>query len=134
MYKGELARTKSFFRFAGIRGYISGDYRVFSLHIPDHFTFQPQAIEKLMKKLVSLYETKEDDMSRSAIGLVLKSVAKAKIEHIKDNEELLAPTVFLAMHAPKDDGQLTQPSFTRITGSFFVRSTTRLIYVACDRS
>lgn len=72
-----------------------------------HFIpFQAQSIEKLMKKLVSLYETKEDDASRSAIALVLKSVAKAKIEHIKDNEALLAPAVFLAMHAPKDDGKL----------------------------
>lgn len=58
-----------------------------------------------MKKLVTLYETKEDDMSRSAVALVLKSIAKAKIEHIKDNEEVLAPMVFLAMHGPKDDGK-----------------------------
>lgn len=58
-----------------------------------------------MKKLVNLYETKEDDASRSAIALTLKSVAKAKIEHIKDNEEILAPVVFLAMHAPKENGK-----------------------------
>ncbi|XP_060801096.1 proteasome-associated protein ECM29 homolog [Amyelois transitella] len=62
-----------------------------------------QSAEKLMKKLVGLYETKEDEASRSAIALTLKSVAKAKIEHIKDNEEILAPVVFLAMHAPKDN-------------------------------
>ncbi|XP_053602483.1 proteasome adapter and scaffold protein ECM29 isoform X2 [Plodia interpunctella] len=62
-----------------------------------------QSAEKLMKKLVALYETKEDDASRSAIALTLKSVAKAKIEHVKDNEEVLAPVVFLAMHAPKDN-------------------------------
>lgn len=59
-----------------------------------------------MKKLINLYETKEDDTSRSAIALVLKAVAKAKIEHIKDNENILAPVVFLAMHGLKDDGEL----------------------------
>ncbi|CAH2075093.1 unnamed protein product, partial [Iphiclides podalirius] len=64
-----------------------------------------QSIEKLMKKLINLYETKEDEISRSAIALVLKAVAKAKIDHIKDNEEILAPLVFLAMHAPKDEGE-----------------------------
>lgn len=58
-----------------------------------------------MKKLVNLYETKEDDASRSAVALTLKAVAKAKIEHIKDNEETLVPVVFLAMHASKEDGQ-----------------------------
>lgn len=58
-----------------------------------------------MKKLVTLYETKEDDMSRSAIALCLKSISKAKIEHIKDNEDVLAPMVFLAMHGPKDEGE-----------------------------
>lgn len=57
-----------------------------------------------MKKLRNLYETKEDDLTRSIIALVLKSVAKAKIEHIKDNERIIAPIVFLAMHAPKDNG------------------------------
>lgn len=57
-----------------------------------------------MKKLVSLYESKEEEAARSAIALTLKAVAKAKIEHIKDNEEVLAPVIFLAMHAPKDDG------------------------------
>lgn len=58
-----------------------------------------------MKKLITLYETKEDDMSRSAIALCLKSISKAKIEHVKDNEVILAPMVFLAMHGPKDDGE-----------------------------
>lgn len=58
-----------------------------------------------MKKLVNIYETKEDDMSRSAVALTLKAIAKAKIEHIKDNENILAPMVFLAMHGPKDDGE-----------------------------
>ncbi|XP_052738355.1 proteasome-associated protein ECM29 homolog [Bicyclus anynana] len=75
---------------------------------------KPQSIEKLMKKLVTLYETKEDDASRSAIALTLKSVAKAKIEHIKDNEEILAPVVFLAMHAPKDDDSTTVETFEEI--------------------
>ncbi|CAH0749868.1 unnamed protein product [Diatraea saccharalis] len=64
---------------------------------------KPQSVEKLMKKLVNLYETKEDDLSRSAVALTLKAVAKAKIEHIKDNEDILAPMVFLAMHGLKDD-------------------------------
>ena len=67
--------------------------------------FQVQSAEKLMKKLVTLYETREDDISRSAIALCLKSISKAKIEHIKDNETILAPMVFLAMHGPKDDGK-----------------------------
>ncbi|KAG6456419.1 hypothetical protein O3G_MSEX009728 [Manduca sexta] len=75
---------------------------------------KPQSAEKLMKKLVNLYETKEDDMSRSAIALTLKSVAKAKIEHIKNNEEVLAPTVFLAMHAPKDNESSTVEMFEEI--------------------
>lgn len=69
--------------------------------------FQVQSVEKLMKKLVTLYETKEDDTSRMAIALCLKSIAKAKIEHIKDNETILAPMVFLAMHGPKDEGEWT---------------------------
>ncbi|KAL0840590.1 hypothetical protein ABMA28_015796 [Loxostege sticticalis] len=73
-----------------------------------------QSVEKLMKKLVTLYETKEDDMSRSAVALVLKSIAKAKIEHIKDNEEVLAPMVFLAMHGPKDDESSTVEMFEEI--------------------
>ncbi|RVE49284.1 hypothetical protein evm_006078 [Chilo suppressalis] len=64
---------------------------------------KPQSAEKLMKKLVNLYETKEDDASRTAVALTLKAIAKAKIEHIKDNEEILAPMVFLAMHGQKDD-------------------------------
>ncbi|CAH0727922.1 unnamed protein product, partial [Brenthis ino] len=75
---------------------------------------KPQSIEKLMKKLVNLYETKEDDASRSAIALTLKSIAKAKIEHIKDNEEILAPVVFLAMHAPKEDESTTVEMFEEI--------------------
>ncbi|XP_039748644.1 proteasome-associated protein ECM29 homolog [Pararge aegeria] len=75
---------------------------------------KPQSIEKLMKKLITLYETKEDDGSRSAIALTLKSVAKAKIEHIKDNEDILAPVVFLAMHAPKEDDSTTVESFEEI--------------------
>ncbi|KOB74355.1 Proteasome-associated protein ECM29-like protein [Operophtera brumata] len=45
---------------------------------------KPQTIEKLMKKLVSLYETKEDDMSRSAIALVLNT---------KEGETPLSPTI-----------------------------------------
>ncbi|CAH4007387.1 unnamed protein product [Pieris brassicae] len=73
-----------------------------------------QSIEKLMKKLVNLYETKEDDLARSAIALTLKSVAKAKIEHIKDNEGILAPIVFLAMHAPKDNESNTVEMFEEI--------------------
>ncbi|XP_026729465.1 proteasome-associated protein ECM29 homolog [Trichoplusia ni] len=73
-----------------------------------------QSAEKLMKKLVTLYETKEDDMSRQAIALCLKSIAKAKIEHIKDNETLLAPMVFLAMHGPKDDESTTVEMFEEI--------------------
>ncbi|XP_068630379.1 proteasome-associated protein ECM29 homolog [Battus philenor] len=73
-----------------------------------------QSIEKLMKKLINLYETKEDDMSRSAIGLTLKSIAKAKIDHIKDNEEILAPVVFLAMHAPKDEESSTVEMFEEL--------------------
>ncbi|XP_041976007.1 proteasome-associated protein ECM29 homolog [Aricia agestis] len=64
---------------------------------------KPLTATKLMDKLRTLYETKEDDASRSAIALTLKAVAKAKIEIIKDNEAILAPVVFLAMHAPKDD-------------------------------
>ncbi|XP_052750867.1 proteasome-associated protein ECM29 homolog [Galleria mellonella] len=75
---------------------------------------KPQSAEKLMKKLVNLYETKEDDISRSAIALTLKSVAKAKIEHIKDNEEVLAPMVFLAMHGPKDDDSSTVEMYEEI--------------------
>ncbi|KAI8428500.1 hypothetical protein MSG28_007292 [Choristoneura fumiferana] len=66
-----------------------------------------QSIDKLMKKLVNLYETKEEETARSAIALTLKSIAKAKIEHIKDNEAVLAPMVFLAMHASKDDDSTT---------------------------
>lgn len=73
-----------------------------------------QSIEKLMKKLVNLYETKEDDASRSAIALTLKSVAKAKIEHIKDNEEILASVVFLAMHVPKENDSTTVETFEEI--------------------
>ncbi|CAK1553468.1 unnamed protein product [Leptosia nina] len=73
-----------------------------------------QSIEKLMKKLVNLYETKEDDSARSAIALTLKSVAKAKIEHIKDNEAVIAPIVFLAMHAPKDNESNTVEMFEEI--------------------
>ncbi|XP_050678905.1 proteasome-associated protein ECM29 homolog [Leptidea sinapis] len=64
---------------------------------------KPQSVEKLMRKLVNLYETKEDDSTRSSVALTLKAVAKAKIEHIKDNEGILAPLVYLAMHAPKDN-------------------------------
>ncbi|XP_072940517.1 proteasome adapter and scaffold protein ECM29 [Epargyreus clarus] len=75
---------------------------------------KPQSIEKLMKKLINLYETKEDDTSRSAIALTLKSIAKAKIEHIKDNEDVLAPIVFLAMHAPKDEESTTVEMFEEI--------------------
>ncbi|XP_045493111.1 proteasome adapter and scaffold protein ECM29 [Colias croceus] len=75
---------------------------------------KPQSIEKLMKKLITLYETKEDDSARSAIALTLKSIAKAKIEHIKDNEAILAPIVFLAMHAPKDDDSNTVEMFEEI--------------------
>ncbi|XP_037874946.1 proteasome adapter and scaffold protein ECM29 isoform X1 [Bombyx mori] len=67
---------------------------------------KPQSVEKLMKKLVSLYETKEDDVSRSAIALTLKAVSKAKLEHIKDNEAVLAPMVFLAMHGLEDDAEI----------------------------
>lgn len=73
-----------------------------------------QSAEKLMKKLVTLYETKEDDMSRSAIALCLKSISKAKIEHIKDNEDVLAPMVFLAMHGPKDEDSSTVEMFEEI--------------------
>lgn len=58
-----------------------------------------------MKKLVNIYETKDDNISKSVVALILKSVSKAKIELIKDNEEIIAPMVFLAMHAPKDDGE-----------------------------
>ncbi|XP_075970288.1 proteasome-associated protein ECM29 homolog [Anticarsia gemmatalis] len=72
------------------------------------------SVEKLMKKLVTLYETKEDDTSRQAIGLTLKSIAKAKIEHIKDNENVIAAMVFLAMHAPKDDDSTTVEMFEEI--------------------
>lgn len=61
---------------------------------------------------MTLYETKEDDLSRSAIALTLKSIAKAKIEHLKDNEEVLAPMVFLAMHGPKDDGEIIRLMLT----------------------
>ncbi|XP_048484818.1 proteasome adapter and scaffold protein ECM29 isoform X3 [Plutella xylostella] len=61
------------------------------------------SVEKLMKKLVNIYETKDDNISKSVVALILKSVSKAKIELIKDNEEIIAPMVFLAMHAPKDD-------------------------------
>ncbi|CAH2107601.1 unnamed protein product [Euphydryas editha] len=75
---------------------------------------KPQSIEKLMKKLVNLYETKEDDASRSAIALTLKSVAKAKIEHIKDNEDILAPVVFLAMHGTKDEESCTVETFEEL--------------------
>ncbi|KAF9798599.1 hypothetical protein SFRURICE_008332 [Spodoptera frugiperda] len=75
---------------------------------------QLQSAEKLMKKLVTLYETKEDDMSRSAIALCLKSISKAKIEHIKDNEDVLAPMVFLAMHGPKDEDSSTVEMFEEI--------------------
>ncbi|XP_026485739.2 proteasome-associated protein ECM29 homolog [Vanessa tameamea] len=75
---------------------------------------KPQSIEKLMKKLVNLYETKEDEASRSAIALTLKSVAKAKIEHIKDNEEILAPVVFLAMHGPKDGETSSAETFEEL--------------------
>lgn len=57
-----------------------------------------------MKKLIALNESKEDEISRSAIGLILKAIAKAKLEMIKDNEVIIAPMVFLAMHASKDDG------------------------------
>ncbi|CAG5035645.1 unnamed protein product [Parnassius apollo] len=73
-----------------------------------------QSIEKLIKKLINLYETKEDDISRSAIALTLKSIAKAKIDHIKDNEEILAPVVFLAMHAPKDEESQTVEMFEEL--------------------
>ncbi|KAI5643789.1 hypothetical protein NE865_04185 [Phthorimaea operculella] len=73
-----------------------------------------QSAEKLMKKLVNLYETKEDDTARSAIALVLKAVSKAKHEHIKDNEAILAPMVFLAMHAPKDEESTTVETFEEI--------------------
>lgn len=66
---------------------------------------QSSSVEKLMKKLVGFYESKEDDESRSAIALVLRAVSKANIELIKENEHLLAPTVFMAMHAPKSDGE-----------------------------
>lgn len=75
---------------------------------------KPTSVEKLLKKLVSLYETKEDDVSRQAIALTLKSIAKAKIEHIKDNEDILASMVFLAMHAPKDDDSTTVEMFEEI--------------------
>ncbi|KAL4708413.1 hypothetical protein ACJJTC_019649, partial [Scirpophaga incertulas] len=72
---------------------------------------KPQSVEKLMKKLVSLYETKDDDVSRSAVALVLKAVAKAKPELVKDYDHILAPMVFLAMHAPKDDDSSTVEMF-----------------------
>ncbi|XP_063621128.1 proteasome-associated protein ECM29 homolog [Cydia splendana] len=72
------------------------------------------SIDKLMKKLVGLYETKEEETARSAIALTLKSIAKAKIEHVKDNEAVLAPMVFLAMHAPKDDDSSTVEMFEDI--------------------
>ncbi|CAB3243794.1 unnamed protein product [Arctia plantaginis] len=72
------------------------------------------SVEKLMKKLLTLYETKEDDTSRQAIGLTLKAIAKAKIEHIKDNENILAAMVFLAMHGPKDDDATTVEIFEEI--------------------
>ncbi|XP_032510836.2 proteasome adapter and scaffold protein ECM29 [Danaus plexippus] len=75
---------------------------------------KPQSIDKLMKKLVNLYETKEDDASRSAVALTLKAVAKAKIEHIKDNEETLVPVVFLAMHASKEDDSSTVEMFSEL--------------------
>ncbi|KAJ2947108.1 hypothetical protein O0L34_g16457 [Tuta absoluta] len=73
-----------------------------------------QSAEKLMKKLVNLYETKEDDTARSAIALVLKAVSKAKHDHIKNNEATLAPMVFLAMHAPKDEESTTVETFEEI--------------------
>lgn len=72
------------------------------------------SVEKLMKKLVTLYETKEDDTSRSAIALCLRSISKAKMEHIKDNETVLAPMVFLAMHGPKDEESSTVEMFEEI--------------------
>lgn len=75
---------------------------------------KPSSVEKLMKKLVSFYETKEDDMSKSAIALTLKAIAKAKIEHIKDNETVLAPMVFLAMHGLKDDDSSTVEMYEEI--------------------
>lgn len=87
---------------------VSGNLNFLALYVSDisHVcNSQPQSAEKLMKKLVTLYETKEDDLSRSAVALTLKSVSKAKIEHIKDNEAILAPMVFLAMHGPKDEGE-----------------------------
>ncbi|XP_013177902.1 PREDICTED: proteasome-associated protein ECM29 homolog isoform X1 [Papilio xuthus] len=73
-----------------------------------------QSIEKLMKKLINLYETKEDDVSRSAVALMLRAVAKAKADHLKDNEEILAPVVFLAMHAPKDEESSTVEMFEEL--------------------
>jgi hypothetical protein len=65
---------------------------------------QAQSAEKLMKKLVTVYASREDEMSRSGVALALKAVAKAKLDHLKDNEHTLAPMLFLAMHGPKDDG------------------------------
>ncbi|XP_049865676.1 proteasome adapter and scaffold protein ECM29 [Pectinophora gossypiella] len=73
-----------------------------------------QSVEKLMKKLVILYESKDDDVSHSAIARMLKAVAKAKIENVKDNEAILAPTVFIAMHAPKEDESSTVDMFEEI--------------------
>ncbi|GBP15166.1 Proteasome adapter and scaffold protein ECM29 [Eumeta japonica] len=70
--------------------------------------------EKLMKKLVTYYEEKDDDVTRSSIALILKAVAKAKLEVIKDNEKVIAPMVFLAMHAPKDEEQTTVEIFEEI--------------------
>lgn len=57
-----------------------------------------------MKKLVSFYESKDDEMTRSAIALILKAVSKANLETMKEHEEIIAPMVFFAMHGPKDEG------------------------------